>query len=178
MSFTTALALALSAAAHPQLPPKAMAPPPPPETDCDTPVLMVIAGPTRDPARMRAYGQAIADSKLYEQLGGYYLNIPSAGARFEGEAEQGYTTLIVRFPCLANAKAFWYSDIYQRTIRPLRLNPSAGDYVVRVYSEAPVRSDMADKVGDNAYLVEFDADAIEQVSPVPPGPGTFSAPVP
>ena len=122
----------------------------------DKPVLMVIAGPTRDRARMQAYGQAIADSGLYRRLGGYYLNGPRELARFEGEPPPGYSTLIVRFPCLANARAFWGSDEYQTRIKPLRLNPSAGDYVVAVYPEMQPRADMAGKVGASDYLVRFD----------------------
>jgi uncharacterized protein (DUF1330 family) len=140
----------------------------PDPTICDNkPVLMVVAGPTHDRARMIAYGQAIADSKLYEKLGGYYVNVPQPLATFEGEGPKGYTTLIVRFPCLANARAFWLSREYQDKIIPLRRNPSAGDYVVTVYPEAAVRPDMVGKVGDNAYQVPFDASTVPQIPHAP-----------
>ena len=56
----------------------------PSSSTCDQPVIMVVAGPTRDRARMLAYGKAIAESRLYHQLGGYYLNAPQAVAQFEG----------------------------------------------------------------------------------------------
>jgi len=132
---------------------------------CDNkPVYMVVAGPTHDRARMQAYAKAIADSQLYQKLGGYYVNAPVPLATFEGAPAKGYATLIVRFPCLANAKAFWYSKVYQEKIKPLRLNPSAGDYLVTVYPEIPLRSDLAGKVGDNSYQVTFNADGIERVS--------------
>jgi uncharacterized protein (DUF1330 family) len=134
-----------------------------PVEPCDRPVLMVIAGPTRDRERMRAYAKAIADSGLYQRLGGYYLNVPAPLATFEGEPPVGHTTLVVRFPCLANARAFWNSREYQERIRPLRLNPSAGDYIVTIYPEAPLRPDIAGKVGENAYRERFDASGIEQV---------------
>lgn len=130
---------------------------------CDNqPVLMVVAGPTHDRARMQAYAKAIADSGLYQKLGGYYVNIPRPLATFNDPAPAGYTTLIVRFPCLANARAFWYSKEYQEKIKPLRLNPSAGDYIVTVYAEAPVRPDIAGKVGHNGYRTTFDASGIPQ----------------
>lgn len=133
---------------------------------CDNkPVLMVVAGPTHDRARMLAYGKAIADSGLYRKLGGYYLNAPRALATFEGAPPAGWSTIIVRFPCLANAQAFWNSKEYQQRIKPLRLNPSAGDYTVTVYPEAPLREDMAGKVGDAAYRATFDAAAVEQLKP-------------
>jgi uncharacterized protein (DUF1330 family)/quercetin dioxygenase-like cupin family protein len=122
---------------------------------CDNrPVYMVVAGPTRDRERMLAYGKAIADSRLYEQLGGYYVNVPAPLATFEGTPPKGMATLIVRFPCLANARAFWYSKTYQETIVPLRQNPSAGDYVVTVYPEAALPPYMTGRVGDAAYVTD------------------------
>jgi uncharacterized protein (DUF1330 family) len=134
------------------------APPPP----CDKPVYMVVAGPTKDRARMQAYAKAIADSGLYQQLGGYYVNMPAPVAVFEGTPPPGHAMLIVRFPCLANAKAFWYSKAYQDSIMPLRLNPSAGDYTVTVYAEMPLRPDMVGKVETPDYLARFDASAVVQ----------------
>ena len=136
--------------------------PPPPQSTCDQPVVMVVTGTTLDRERMLAYGKAIADSKLYEKLGGYYVNIPVPVAHFEGDAEDGHVTLIVRFPCLENARAFWNSRVYQEEILPLRLDPSAGDYIVRVYPEAPLREDMVGKVGDDGYRADFNAAGIEQ----------------
>ncbi|MFZ9395789.1 MAG: DUF1330 domain-containing protein [Erythrobacter sp.] len=152
-------AIALAAQALPAATP----PPPPSQSTCDQPVYMVVAGPTHDRARMLAYGKAIADSKLYEQLGGYYVNLPQPLATFEGDRPTGHVTLIVRFPCLENARAFWYSREYQENIRPLRLDPSAGDYLVTIYAEAPLRGDMVGKVADNAYRADFAAGGVEQV---------------
>jgi uncharacterized protein (DUF1330 family) len=133
---------------------------------CDNkPVLMVVTGQTHDRERMLAYGKAIADSGLYRKLGGYYLNAPRTLATFEGTPPKGYSTIIVRFPCLANAQAFWNSKEYQERIRPMRLNPSAGDYTVSVYPEVPVRDDMVGKIGDAAYRATFDPSQVEQVKP-------------
>jgi uncharacterized protein (DUF1330 family) len=138
---------------------------PPPSSDlCDEPVYMVVAGPTHDRARMQAYGEAIARSRLYQQLGGYYVNVPRPLATFEGTPPPGYTTLIVRFPCLANAQAFWNSRVYQEEILPLRQNPTAGTYTVTVYPEAPLREDMVGQVGDNSYRASFDAGSVAQQS--------------
>lgn len=135
----------------------------PSASTCDQPVIMVVAGPTRDRARMLAYGKAIAESGLYKQLGGYYLNAPQAVAQFEGAPPKGYTTLMVRFPCLENARAFWNSEVYQKQILPLRQDPSAGDYFVTVYPEAALREDLVGKVGDNGYRAEFSAAGVPQV---------------
>ena len=119
------------------------------------PVYMVVAGETHDRPRMLAYGQAIRDSGLYERLGGYYINVPVPVATFEGGPES-HVTLIVRFPCLANAQAFWYSWEYQEEIKPLRLNPSAGDYAVKVYPQAELPPYMAGRVAAAPYLGEAD----------------------
>ena len=133
------------------------------EAACDKPVIMVVTGTTLDIDRMRAYAQAIADSGVYQELGGYYLNIPAPLAHLEGAAPDGHTTLLVRFPCLANAEAFWYSRVYQEDIIPMRLNPSAGDYFVHVYPEAPVRADIVGKVDSNAYTQPFSTDNVPQI---------------
>ena len=131
---------------------------------CDQPVIMVVSGPTHDRARMLAYGKAIADSGLYRQLGGYYINLAFPQEIFEGQAPAGYVNLIVRFPCMANARAFWNSKVYQEQIKPLRLNPPAGDYIVAVYGEAPLREDLVGKVGDDSYSADFPAGGIAQVA--------------
>lgn len=133
---------------------------------CDNkPVYMVVAGPTHDRARMQAYAKAIAESGIYAKLGGYYVNAPYPLATFEGTQPANYATLIVRFPCLANARAFWYSKVYQETIKPLRLNPSAGDYTVTVYPEAALAPYMTGKVESGRYSGTFDPATVPQVKP-------------
>lgn len=162
-----ALLLQLAAPADPAVTPSRPLEAPraaaPSASTCDQPVIMVVSGPTHDRARMLAYGQAIADSGLYRQLGGYYVNLAFPQEIFEGDAPKGYVTLIVRFPCMANARAFWNSRVYQEQIKPLRLNPSAGDYIVAVYPEAPLREDLVGKVGDNRYNADFPVAGIAQV---------------
>jgi len=133
---------------------------------CDgQPVYMVVAGETLDPARMAAYGRAIQESGLYAELGGYYLNTPRPLAVFEGDVPANYATLIVRFPCLANARAFWYSRTYQEQIKPLRENPAAGNYRVTVYAEGELPAYMQDAVGEADYQRDFDASGVEAQLP-------------
>lgn len=124
--------------------------------DCSSdPVVMVIAGDTLDGKRMREYGKAIADSGLYVELAGYYMNEPRPIAIFEGDISERYATLMVRFPSLQAAKDFWYSDVYQQTIKPMRLNPSAGDYTVTVYREI----DLPAYVATRAVAARYTGDA-------------------
>ncbi len=114
--------------------------PPPPSLDpevCDNkPVIMLVAGEIKDWARIRAYGAAIRDSGLYDKLGGYYINVPRSIATFEGSPPPAQSMLMVRFPCFAHARTFWYSKEYQERLKALRQNPSAGAFTVTVYPEA------------------------------------------
>jgi uncharacterized protein (DUF1330 family) len=147
--------------------------PPPPQSTCDAPVYMVIEGRTLDRARMMAYGQAIAQSDLYQTLGGYYVTIPRPLEVFEGEVPPDYVNLTVRFPCIENARAFWNSRTYREEILPIRTRPvNAGDYTVTVFAEAPLRDDMVGRVGDNSYSADFPTDGIEQVRLPVVGPGS------
>ena len=120
--------------------------------DSEKPVIMLVAGRTLDAERMRNYAIALGSSDLYPNARGYYLNIPRPVRVLEGEPDANDVALMVRFPSECSAVNFWYDDFYQTEIKPMRLNPSAGDYVVTLYSEADLPPYMAGKVGDNAYL--------------------------
>jgi uncharacterized protein (DUF1330 family) len=139
---------------------------------CDNkPVYMVVDGLTLDRERMGAYARELQSSGLYPTLGGYYVNTLKPITMFEGTLPANHSTLIVRFPCLAHARAFWYSKTYQERIRPLRLNPSAGDYSVAVYAEAELPAYMKKRV-TSRYLQSFtdrESKGTPQVDdPVPP----------
>lgn len=136
---------------------------------CDhKPVIMVVSGISIDRERMIAYGKAIAESGLYAKLGGYYLNNPRPAAVFEGEMPKGYTTLMVRFPCLAHARAFWQSKLYQETIIPMRRNPDAGQFLVTVYAEAELPAYMKGKVKPAGYRWKPAADVADGIAQVGP----------
>lgn len=133
---------------------------------CDEPVLLVVSGAVRDAARMQAYAKAVAASGLYQQLGGYELAAARPVDLLEGSAQ--LTTVVVRFPCRANALAFWHSQTYQGQLKALRLNPAAADLTVAIYPEAALRPDMVGKLGDNTYSASFDAAVVPQASSAKP----------
>ena len=122
--------------------------------DSEKPVIMLVAGPTLDAGRMRDYAIALQQSDLYPNARGYYLNNPRPVRILEGEPDVNDVALMVRFPSECSAVNFWYDDFYQTEIKPMRLNPSAGDYVVTLYNEADLPAYMTGKVGDNAYASE------------------------
>jgi len=121
---------------------------------CDnhTPVIMVVAGRTLDRAQMGKYAQALAQSGLYPKARGYYLNNPRPIRHLEGNPHADDVALMVRFPSECAALTFWNSDEYQNNVKPLRLNPRAGDYIVTLYAETEVPSYMAGLLADNAYI--------------------------
>ncbi len=141
----------------------ALAQVPPPDLCDNKPVFMVVNGLTLDRERMLAYGKAIQDSGLYATLQGYYINAARPVAVLEGNVPPNYVTLIVRFPCLAHARSFWYSKTYQETIKPMRLNPSAGEYTVTVYAEADLPAYMKGKVKPGTYKKKFSDEAVKAI---------------
>lgn len=112
---------------------------------------MVVSGVTLDRKRMAAYAKAIAESGLYVDTHGYYLNNPIPVEVFEGTIPKNHATLMVRFPSLDAARSFWQSPIYQQDIKPLRLNPSAGDYTVVVYKESELPDYIRPSVTPSIY---------------------------
>ena len=122
--------------------------------DSEKPVIMLVAGRTLDAQRMRDYAIALSSSDLYPNARGYYLNIPRPVRVLEGTPDADDVALMVRFPSECSAVNFWYDEFYQTEIKPMRLNPSAGDYVVTLYNEADLPPYMAGKVGDNGYISE------------------------
>jgi hypothetical protein len=122
--------------------------------DSEQPVIMLVAGRTLDAERMRDYAIALSSSDLYPNAQGYYLNSPRPIRVLEGAPHADDVALMVRFPSECSAVNFWYDDFYQTEIKPMRLDPSAGDYVVTLYSEADLPAYMAGKIGDNAYLTD------------------------
>jgi len=104
-----------------------------PVTDgCTQPVLMVVRGTITDSARMREYAQALQAAELYPATSGYYLHVGPPVDVFEGDYPDNAFTVIARFPCLAHAQAFWYSDTYRELVK---LRENAAEVLVTVYRE-------------------------------------------
>ncbi|MEY2885109.1 MAG: hypothetical protein RL490_2833 [Pseudomonadota bacterium] len=119
---------------------------------CDgKPVIMLVSGLVHDRDRILRYGEAIRASGLYEKLGGYYIASPRSIATFEGSPPPNQSVLMVRFPCYAHARRFWYSEIYQKQLVPLRQNPSAGDFTVTIYPEIPPPPAVAAQLNPGGY---------------------------
>jgi uncharacterized protein (DUF1330 family) len=136
------------------------------------PVIMMVRGELEDRAQLRRYAEALQESGLYPKLGGYYLNAPVPLAVFEGEVPANESTLLVRFPCLAHARAFWFSRAYQEQVRPVRLQPSAGRFTVMVYPEIQVPPHMEGRVTPPDFTPVPDRQAVAAVPQVSTAPET------
>ena len=117
---------------------------------CDEPVLLIVSAPS---AGWNAYRRAIATSGLYQQLGGYELNAAKASDGLAGDGAA--TQSIMRFPCRANALAFWNSKLQQDQLALLR--GTSPQLAAAIYPELPLRDDLVGKVGDNSYTAAFGA---------------------
>lgn len=131
----------------------------PSDNTCDEPVLLVLSGPLSDTGRMTAYSRGIASSGLYQQLGGYVLNSPTPSDALAGGSAVSFQS-VLRFPCRANALAFWNSKLQQDQFTLLRGTAPAADIAAAIYSELPLREDLVGKVGDNSYSAAFSAAAM------------------
>ncbi len=89
------------------------------DVSCTKPVRMLVYGEITDRDRFMAYGQAIQDSGLYPETGGYYEAVTPVIDVFEGDPPATRAVVIVRFPCEQAARDFWYSEKYE-AIQPLR----------------------------------------------------------
>ncbi len=100
---------------------------------CAKPVLMTVIGQTLDRPKMLAYAAKLRDTKIYPRHAGYYLAAGKPVDVFEGPYPDNQSIIVARFPCLARAREFWYSRLYQHEVLPLRAG--AGTFSVAVYEE-------------------------------------------
>jgi uncharacterized protein (DUF1330 family) len=94
---------------------------------------LVVTATVTDPARMKAYNEALARSGLYPKHGGRYLFVGRAAADLE--AWDGRAVVVAEFPSRAAAEAFWNDPVYQRDVKPLRAG--AGDFHVAIFDGLP-----------------------------------------
>ncbi|MFM5894250.1 MAG: hypothetical protein ACKOQM_07445 [Novosphingobium sp.] len=115
----------------------------PSDSLCDEPALLVMSGSTDVLATFR---RSLASNQNFRQLGGYELNGAKASDALSGDAATAQA--ILRFPCRANALAFWKGSGQQ------------GSVAAAIYPELPLREDLVGKVGDNSYAATFSATTV------------------
>jgi len=95
---------------------------------------LVVTARVSDRVKMQAYGKAITDAALYPRHGGRYLFIGRAAIALEDWPE-GDSVVVAEFPSRTHAEAFWWSETYQREIKPLR--EGAGEFHVAIFDGVP-----------------------------------------
>lgn len=99
------------------------------------PHFLFVHGDTEDPAKMRAYAQALAGSALYPRHEGRYVAFGKPAALLEGAWPESRNLVLARFPSRAQAERFWHSEAYQAEVKPLRAG--AGRFDVGLFPELP-----------------------------------------
>jgi uncharacterized protein (DUF1330 family) len=139
------LAIALIAAlagppvsAQAPAPPATPAPPampalPEKPVPCDKPAYLVVISTITDPVKIGVYREALRDSGLYPALGGYYITSGRPVEVLEGSTFKTSPIVVAKFPCAEAARRFWYSEVYQKKIVPLR--EGAGSFEVGIFEE-------------------------------------------
>lgn len=108
---------------------------PSPPQACDKPVILVVWIEHLDRAKSKAYGEGLRASGIVRRNGGEYMMVGPPEMVLEGEwpADRGFVT--ERYPCRAAFEAMWFSDEYQKTLKPLR--EGSGDYTIALFAERP-----------------------------------------
>ncbi len=100
---------------------------------CDKPVLLVVWVEHLDRAKSGQYAEALRSSQIVRRHGGEYKAVSPALRTLEGDWPQDRAFVVERYPCLAAFEAFWYSDEYQKRIKPLR--EGSGEYTIALFEE-------------------------------------------
>lgn len=103
----------------------------PPAPACDAPVYLVVTIDHLDRTRTAAYGAALRSSGIVRRHGGEYKAVGPPDLMLEGEWPADRAFLIEEYPCMERLRAMWFSDEYQKRIKPLR--EGSGTYTIAVF---------------------------------------------
>jgi uncharacterized protein (DUF1330 family) len=106
---------------------------PAPDAACKSPVYLVVWIGHLDRTKSKGYGDALRSSGIVARNGGEYQAVSPPALVLEGEwpADRGF--VVEKYPCMAALQRMWYSDEYQKKLKPLRAG--SGEYTVAVFNE-------------------------------------------
>ena len=98
---------------------------------CSDPVILVVSIDHLDRSKSGAYGQALRSSQIVKRNGGRYIAVGPPELMLEGDwpADRGF--VIEEYPCVEAFRAMWFSDEYQKKIKPLR--EGSGTYTIGLF---------------------------------------------
>lgn len=128
LSGSVAVLATIAASAVPSQPDLEAAP-----ANCTRPAYLVVAIDDLDRSRSAPYGDALRRTQIVARHGGTYTLSGVPAKVLEGDWPAGRSLVVERFPCLEAIERFWYSDEYQKEVKPLR--EGSGRYLVVAYEE-------------------------------------------
>ena len=102
---------------------------------CAKPVYLVVTIDHLDRTHTKAYGEALRASGIVKRNGGSYTMLGPPALVLEGEWPADRAFVVEEYPCMAAFRAMWFSDEYQKRIKPLRAN--SGAYTIALFDSYP-----------------------------------------
>lgn len=110
---------------------------PAPTAACDKPVYLVVTIDKLDRTKSKAYGEALRSSGIVKRNGGAYRIVGAPVQVLEGVWPATQMLLVEEYPCMAAFRSMWFSDEYQKRIKPLRAG--SGTYTIAIFDSYPLR---------------------------------------
>ena len=100
---------------------------------CNAPVYLVVWVDHLNRAKSKAYGEGLRRSHIAGHYGGKYVAVSPPLEVLEGDWPPDRGFVLEEYPCLEAVKKLWYSEEYQKQLKPLRAD--SGDYKVAVFKK-------------------------------------------
>jgi uncharacterized protein (DUF1330 family) len=84
-----------------------------------------------DRTKSKAYGDGLRSTGIVKRHGGEYKAVGAPLVMLEGAWPKDRSMVLETYPCLEALQRMWYSDAYQKGLKPLRAG--SGDYTVAVF---------------------------------------------
>lgn len=95
------------------------------------PVYLLVMVDDFDRAKFKPYQDALRSTGIITRNGGEYLAVGAPAQLLEGDWPKRRSFVLEKFPSMADFKNFWFSDEYQKKIKPLR--DETGKYTIAVF---------------------------------------------
>lgn len=101
------------------------------QENCVEPVYLMVWVDQFDRTKSKGYAEGLRSSKIVARNGGQYQAVSPPVQVLEGEWPSDRAFVLERYPCMASLHRMWYSDEYQKRLKPLR--EGTGNYTVVVF---------------------------------------------
>ena len=98
---------------------------------CNDPVYMLVMVDRLDRTKSKAYGDGLRSTGIVKRHGGQYKAVGAPLVMLEGAWPKDRSMVLETYPCLEALRTMWYSEEYQKRLKPLRAG--SGEYTVAVF---------------------------------------------